>query len=300
MTRLKKVRQVLLYTLFLNIGVTIAKIIYGLKINSISMLSDGFHSFSDGTSNIVGLIGVWMASHPPDEEHPYGHRKFETLSTIAIAVLIFGAGAEILRQAYSRIGNPGIVDATSLSFIIMTVTLLINFGVMTYETRKGRELKSDFLLADALHTKSDIFISISVIVSLIAAKLGYPAVDIIVAVVIAVFIARMGFSILKSAADVLTDAACIDPDEIKVLVNGIDGVRDSHEIRTRGNENYINVDLHIQVDPDAKINYAHEVAHIVKKAIKKKYPSAKDVVIHIEPYRDDKNHTSLPGVSKKH
>ena len=96
MKRLKKVRRVLFYTLFLNMSVASAKIVYGYITDSISMLSDGFHSFFDGTSNIIGLAGIWMASHPPDENHPYGHRKFETLSTVAVAALIFIAGFEIL------------------------------------------------------------------------------------------------------------------------------------------------------------------------------------------------------------
>ncbi len=285
MTRLKKVRQVLLYTLLLNIIVATAKIIYGYMIESISMLSDGFHSFFDGTSNIIGLAGIWIASQPPDENHPYGHRKFETLSTIAIAVLIFGAGIEILREAYFRIKSPHDIDVTSLSFVIMAVTLFVNIGVMTYETKKGRELKSDFLLADAMHTKTDIFISLSVVISLIAAKIGYPTVDIITALVITFFIAKMGLSILKSATAVLTDAACINPGEIKQVVINIDGVKDCHEIRTRGNEDFVNIDLHVQVDPETKTLDAHDVAHTVEEAIKKEFPSIRDVIIHIEPYQ---------------
>ncbi len=287
MARLGKVRQVLLYTLFLNIAVAAAKIIYGYATGSISMLSDGFHSFFDGTSNIIGLIGIWIASQPPDEDHPYGHRKFETLATIAIAVLIFGAGIEILREAYYRLKTAGAPEVTSLSFIIMALTLLVNFGVMTYETKKGRELKSDFLLADAMHTKSDIYVSLSVVISLIASKIGYPVVDVIAAVVITVFIARAGFSILKSATAVLTDSACINPDDIKGLVNSVKGVQDCHGIRTRGNEDFANIDLHVLVDPEIKVREAHAVAHSVEEAIKKNFPSVVDVVIHIEPYRDE-------------
>jgi cation diffusion facilitator family transporter len=284
MTRLKKVRQVLLFTLALNIAVAVAKIIYGYTIESISMISDGFHSFFDGTSNIIGLIGVWVASRPPDETHPYGHSKFETLSIIAIAVLIFGAGIEILREVYNRIQDPADLNVTFLSFIIMAVTLSINIFVMIYESRKGRELNSGFLLADAMHTRSDIFISLSVIVSLAAAKVGYPIVDVVAALIIVMFIVKAGFSILKSATDVLTDAARIDPDEIQNVVNSIDGVKGSHNIRTRGNEGHVNIDLHVFVDPEAKTRESHAVAHSVEEALKKEFPAVKDVVIHVEPY----------------
>ncbi|HBH60953.1 MAG TPA: cation transporter [Nitrospiraceae bacterium] len=284
MTRLKKVRQVLLYTLFLNLTVAVAKMIYGHVIGSISMLSDGIHSSADGASNVIGLIGIWIASQPPDESHPYGHRKFETLSTIAIAVLIFGAGTEILRKSYDRLHTPSHIEVTYVSFIVMTITLIVNIGVMLYEAKKGRELKSDFLIADSVHTKTDIFISMSVVISLIAAKIGYPVIDVLAALIITVFIAKMGYSILKSAAAVLTDTAQINPDEIKELADRIEGVIECHEIRTRGNEDSVSIDMHCLVDPEIPTRDAHRVAHAVEAAIRRKFPSVVDVVVHIEPY----------------
>jgi cation diffusion facilitator family transporter len=298
MIRLKKVRQVLLYTLFLNITVAVAKIIYGYQTESISMVSDGFHSFFDGTSNVIGLVGILVASRPPDANHPYGHRKYETLSTIAIAVLIFLAGFEILKKAYHSIQVTHSIEVTPLSFLIMAATLFINIGVMMYETKKGHELKSDFLLADAMHTKTDIFISLSVVISLIAAKIGFPVIDIIAAMIITFFIAKMGLSILKSATAVLTDAACIEPDEIKDIVTPIRGVKGCHEIRTRGKEGAVNIDLHILVDPDIKAQEAHDVAHSVEETIKKEFPSVIDVVVHIEPY-DLRHNAECPPSSTK-
>ncbi len=287
MFRLKEVRKVLYYTLFLNVFVAVMKILYGYKIDSISMFSDGFHSLFDGTSNVIGLVGIWIASRPPDRSHPYGHKKFETLSTIAIAVLIFFAGFEILKRAYMGLKEPHIIDVTAASFLVMALTLCVNIGVMTYERKKGRELKSDFLIADSLHTNSDIFVSLSVIVSLGAAKIGYPVVDVIAAVIIGILIIRMGYSILKSATPVLTDAARISPDEIKDLVNGIEGVHECHEIRTRGKEDSVCIDLHVLVDPETTTRESHDVAHEVEEAIKKRFPSVTDVVVHIEPYQQD-------------
>jgi len=284
---MQKVRQVLLYTLILNISVAVAKIIYGYSIQSISMTSDGLHSFLDGASNIIGLIGVWIASQPPDADHPYGHRKFETLSTIAIAALIFAAGAEILRESYLRLRTPVNIDVTPVSFAVMALTLMVNIGVMTYERKKGRELKSDFLIADSMHTKTDIFISISVIISLIAAGAGYPVVDVLAAFIITVFIARMGFEILKSATAVLTDAARINPEEIKELISGLEGVEECHEIRTRGKEDSVCIDLHLLVDPEVTTLKAHDIAHAAEEAIKNKFPSVTDVVVHVEPYQEE-------------
>jgi len=285
MERLKIVRRVLINTLILNSVVALAKIVYGYMIGSISMLSDGFHSFFDSLSNVIGIIGVWIASHPPDSTHPYGHRKFENLFTIVIAMMIFATGIEILRNVYSRIKDPVDIDVTPLSFLIMIITLTINFGVMIYETKRGRELHSDFLIADAMHTKSDIFVSISVIISLGAARAGYPVVDVIAALLITILIIKMGIEILKSAAMVLTDAACIEVEKIKNVVMGIKGVMACHSIRTRGGANHVNVDLHVLVDEGIVTKEAHEIAHNVEDAIKEAFPSVKDVLIHIEPYR---------------
>ncbi|MBL7032126.1 MAG: cation transporter [Nitrospira sp.] len=288
MTRLVKIRRVLLYTLFLNITVAAAKTGYGYIINSVSMLSDGFHSFFDGTSNIIGLVGIWIACKPPDKSHPYGHRKFETLSTIAIAILIFTAAAGILIEAYSRLTTTHNIEVTVTGFMIMAITLLVNIWVMSYEKKKGHELESEFLLADALHTKTDIFISISVIISLIAAKMGYPGIDIIAAIFITVLITKMGFTILRSATEVLTDAACIAPEEVKRVVMSVDGVKDSHDIRTRGGKDFVNIDLHMLVDSETKISDAHGIAHKVEAAVKKEFPSVRDIIVHIEPYDEKK------------
>lgn len=282
-SRTEKISSVLIYTLLLNLAVAFAKIFYGYKTGSISMTSDGFHSFFDGTSNIIGLAGILIASRPPDRSHPYGHRKFETLSTIAIAILIFIAGFEIIKKAYAGIVNPHTIEVTTFSFTIMAITLMINTFVMVYETRKGRELSSEFLLADALHTKTDLFISSSVVISLVAARLGFPVIDVIFSIVITLFIAHMGFTILKSATDILTDAACIDPEEIKDVVNPIRGIQGCHEIRTRGKEGAVNIDLHILVDPDITSHEAHNLAHAVEETIKRSFPSVIDVVVHTEP-----------------
>jgi cation diffusion facilitator family transporter len=279
-----KIRQVLYYTLLLNLIVAIAKILYGYLTDSVSMLSDGLHSLCDGASNVIGLVGLWIASRPPDANHPYGHKKYETLSTIAIALLILLAGIEILKKVYQGLTAPHDVTVTSLSFIIMGATLLINIGVMKYETKKGRELKSEFLLADAMHTRTDVYVSLSVIISLVAAKNNYHLIDIVVASVIVFLIVKMGFGILKSATDVLMDSARINPDDIEGVVCRVRGIKGCHGIRTRGKEGAVHVDLHLLVDPEIKAEDAHRLAHLAEDAIQNRFPSVVDVIIHTEPY----------------
>jgi cation diffusion facilitator family transporter len=278
-----EVRKVLVITLLLNCCVAAAKILYGYLTSSVAMMSDGFHSFFDGISNIVGLIGTWIAFHPPDENHPYGHRKYETLFTIIIAAMIFVTCFEILKRVYLFFIDGYKTTVTWASFVVMLITIGVNIFVTLYESKKGKQLGSSFLIADAKHTKSDIFASIAVIISLFFAKMGYYLADPIVGIVITFFIARIGYEILKDASDVLVDAVCLDTTAIKFVVNSIEGVKGCHDIRTRGSTNCTYLDLHCLVGSDLPIEKAHEIADKIENEIKKEFPSVVDIVVHIEP-----------------
>lgn len=283
MDRTRAVRKVLIYTLVCNIIVALAKVLYGYFTNSIAMLSDGFHSFFDGFSNVLGLLGIWIAAHPPDSKHPYGHKKYETLFTIAIAVMIFFTCYQIVLKLYDSFFKEHITVVTPVSFYIMLITIAVNVSVMVYEIRKGRDLKSDFLIADAKHTKSDIFVSIAVIIGLIFSRLGFQKADIIIGIVIMALIARIGYEIVRSASDVLVDSVIIEIPEVESVVNSIKGVRGSHDIRTRGTETSVFIDLHILVDPAVSVQEAHIIADGVEEILKDKFPSVVDVVVHVEP-----------------
>ncbi len=278
-----QVRNVLLYTLILNSIVAFAKIIYGYVSGSIAMLSDGYHSLFDGVSNIVGLVGIWISSNPPDKEHPYGHRKYETLFTIIIGVMIFLTCFQVLKKVYSSFFDSHKAIVTDISFAVMIFTLLINIIVMKYESKKGKQLGSEFLIADANHTKSDVFVSLSVIISLIFTKMGYGFADTLVGIVLSFFIARIGFKILKEASDILVDKICINTTAIESVVNKIEGVKGCHDIRTRGSSSYTYLDLHVLVDGDMSTEKSHNIADKVEKKIKDEFSNVIDIVVHIEP-----------------
>ncbi|MBE0446650.1 MAG: cation transporter [Actinobacteria bacterium] len=278
------IRNILITVFALNIFVALAKGIYGYLTNSVSMLADGFHSLFDGTSNIIGLIGIYIASRPADPNHPYGHTKYETFASLAIGTLLFITAVQILLSSYRRLFTGVAPEVTEISFIIMLTTIAVNFAVTTFESRRGRQLKSELLISDSLHTRSDIFVSLSVIGSLIAVRLGYPIVDVIVALIIAVIIGYMGFSIFRESSDVLCDACAIEREQIRSVVAMVNGVWDSHAIRTRGRKNEIYLDLHILVDPKISVNRAHKIADEVELEVKKFYPEVADVLVHVEPY----------------
>lgn len=279
-----RIRWILILTLVLNWGVSAAKMILGYMTRCESMIADGFHSLSDGASNIIGLVGIALSSRPVDHDHPYGHSKYETFFSLGIAALLFLLAINLAREGLNHIFNPVVPQADIRSFVVMVITMCVNIGVMTYEYRVGKSLKSDFLIADSMHTKADIFTSLSVIVALIAIKLGFPVVDPIVTVMISLFIAHAGIDIVKDASRVLCDTAVImDVKKVSDIVMTVKGVQACHKIRTRGRPDDICIDLHVQVDSTMHINEAHKISYAIENALKGNIPEVSDVLVHIEP-----------------
>lgn len=279
----KEVRKVLLITFFLNLAVSAAKLIYGIMTKSLSLEADGFHSLFDSASNVVALVGIFLAAKPPDKEHPYGHRKIETLASLGISFLLFATCYEIITNVIDRIQNPITPQIHTLSFVIMIITMAINYGVATYESKKGKKLKSDILLADAVHTRTDIFVSLSVIISFVAVLLKVPMVDIIIASIIVLFIIYAAWKIMHRSINVLLDAQPMDPDDIEKMVINIPGVKLCHKIRSRGTANGVFIDLHIHVDPLLSTEDSHTLTHKVIETLKNAHPEILDVLIHTEP-----------------
>jgi cation diffusion facilitator family transporter len=281
----REVRRVLLITLLANEGVAALKIVWGYLTGSIGMLSDGFHSLFDGLTNVLGLIAIWVAAHPPDEEHPYGHRKFETLFTVAVAGLILFTCYEVLLHVYRSFTEGHRAEVGAGSFLVMGITIIVNFLVMRYERKRASALGSDFLMADALHTKSNLLSSLGVVAGLLFTLMGYPLADTLAGVVVAGFIAKIGFDILRSAAEVLVDTVRMDTEEVCRVVFSVEGVEGCHHIRTRGSEHHVNLDLHIKLDPEMTLRRAHEITHHVEESLRSEFPQVADIVVHTEPVR---------------
>ena len=279
-----RARRVLLLVLLLNWSVSAAKIGVGYFINSLSMVADGFHSLLDGASNIVGLVGLTVAAKERDETHPYGHKKYETFTAVGIALLLFITCFEVIELAIRRLTNPQPIEVTPAAFIVMLATMAVNFFVTHYERRRGRALSSDVLVADAAQTQSDIFVSFSVIATLILVRLGYPQFDIIVSIGIAFIIGRAGFMILRRSSMVLVDRTVLDKERVEAVCAGVEGIEKCHKIRTRGRPDDINLDLHIVVNHEMTVEQAHALAHRLERKIKQQIPGVTDVQIHIEPF----------------
>ena len=282
-TRAADVSAVLYRVLFLNLIVAAAKIALGLSSGAVSVLSDGFHSLTDTASNVVGIIGVRAASQPPDQDHPYGHRKFETLASVGIVLFLLLVVREVLAAAWQRFQSGGEPTITSLTFIVMGGTFLVNLAVVYYERGAGRRLQSEVLLADAHHTTSDLLTSIAVIAALIGVRFGYSWLDPLTALVVAGFIGYACWEIIESTAGVLGDRIVIPEEEILEVVKGVPEIIGSHHIRTRGSADFVFLDLHIWMKAEMPLDQAHRVSHVVKDRLMQRFPQIKDAIIHIEP-----------------
>lgn len=278
-----KIRNILLIVLVFNWLVALAKIIYGYASRCNSMIADGFHSFSDGASNVIGIIGIMIASSPADREHPYGHKKYETFASVVISILLFLISFNLIRDAMIRFARPIVPQVNLVSFAIILSTIAVNMAVFKYERKKSKELGSDILFADSEHTRSDILVSISVIFTLLAIKAGFPMIDTIVSLGIAVLIAKSGVFILRATSRVLCDRTPIVSDKIREIVMRIEGVKDCHKIRTRGRLDDVHVDMHVLLNPSMNVDDAHNITERIEKEVTKNISGVTDVVVHVEP-----------------
>ena len=277
------VRRVLWITLALNVVVSAGKIVVGKLSGSLSMVADGYHSLLDGSNNVIGLIVAAFAYAPPDRGHPYGHRKFETSATLLIGLALLALAYRVIEGAFGQVRSPHLPAIGVLNWVVMGVTLCMNLFVSWYEAREGRRLRSEYLTADAAHTRSDVYVSLGVVASFAGARAGVAWIDPLVAVAIAAFIAVLAVRILVGSFNVLTDRAGMPPEPIQAVVRGVPGVVDCREVRTRGGADSIYVDLVVHVDGATSLEQAHEVADRIEEALREAYPRIVDVVVHLEP-----------------
>ena len=281
-----KIKRVLGILLIANVFVTIVKIIIGYMTNSVALCADGFHSFSDSASNIVGIVSITFASKPCDNEHPYGHKKIETMASLLICVVLILLGYNVIAKSIKSIWNPQTIVVDVQNIIIILLTVLINVFVAYYENKKGKEYNSSFLIADSIHTKSDIFISIGIIITSIAIKLGVsPKIDIIVSIMVALFIFHAAYEIFMEVASVLIDKNIIKCEDVKQVIYAFDEVKDVHKIRSRGFKDHVFLDMHIVVDKNMDVNELHKLEHSIEEEFTEKFGTTVDTLIHVEPYR---------------
>lgn len=296
--RAARIRRVLWQILFLNLLVAGAKAAWGILSGSTAMFADGVHSFTDGSGNIVALIAMKAAAKPPDSDHPYGHHKYEAFASALIGVMLclaawkVASGSVSALVAFAGSGALPKVEVTATSFAIMIVTLGINIFVVWFETRRGKELGSDVLQADAKHTLSDVWVTLGVLVSLVLVKSGVEVADSIVGLFVAVAIVWAAIEVFKGAHTTFSDQQRIDRYDVMRKVMAFEGVLGCHNIRSRGTGATIHMDMSILVDPVITVERGHAIARDLERWLCGQYEGLADVVIHVEPDNEDQRSRS--------
>ncbi len=282
-TRERAVRRVLASLLVANLAVVAIKAIIGFATGSLSVLGDAVHSSVDGINNILGLAVVRFAAKGPDDDHPYGHAKFETLGALVIVVFLSVSIFELVRDAVGRLLHGGeAISVRPLDLWLLGLTLLTNIWVAWYETRRGRELSSDILLADAAHTRADVFITIAVMAGLFLTRAGHAWADPALALAVAVLVARVGWQVVLGALPTLVDQAAADSREIERVATGVSGVRTAYSIRSRSTGHQRFAELTISVPGEVSVSSAHDVTDAVEDALRRDL-GFHEVVVHVEP-----------------
>ena len=278
-----RVRRVLVATMIANLSVAAAKVIIGLLSRSLAMVSDGIHSSLDATSNVIGLVSTSIAARPPDADHPYGHRRFETLASMLIGGVLMLTAWEIGKNSFHRLTTGTQPEITPLSFAVMIGTIVVNLLVWYFERRAGKQLKSEFLQADAEHTRSDIFVSLTVLASLVAVRLGWGWVDAAAALGVVIFIVVAAWSIVKRAVDVLVDRAPLEPEAVRQIAEQVAGIQEVTRIRSRGADDDIHLDIGVRVAAPMTTSQSEVVAREVRTQLRDAFDGVRDIQVTFIP-----------------
>ncbi len=269
--------------LFANVAVIVAKLWIGLRSGSIAVLGDAAHSGVDAINNVVGLLAVRLAAAPPDDQHPYGHGKFETLAAFAVAAFLSITCFELMEGAIGRLisgGAPPRVDP--IMFAVLGGTMIVNLAVAGAESRYARLLDSEMLEADARHTAADVLVTAAVLGGLLLVSLGLGAADAILAILVAGVIAHSGYEILRRTVPVLVDERALEAERIHTVALQTRGVLEASQIRSRGRRSEAFAELTIHVDPAESVVSAHEIADEVERRLEGEVGLSR-VVVHVEP-----------------
>jgi cation diffusion facilitator family transporter len=281
--RAAAIRRVLLGLLVANLAVVAVKVVIGVKTGSLSVLGDAIHSSVDALNNIVFMVLMRLADSPPDADHPYGHGKFESVGALFILVFLSVTCFELLKSSLSGLLHSSVVpQIRGVHLEMLAITLLINLFVTWYERRRGVELASDLLVADAAHTRVDVFISAGVLAGAVLMRFGVRYIDAAIAIIIVVLVVRVGWEIIRDAIPSLVDQAAREPDAILRNAEEVPGVKAAYSIRSRAAAGVVFAELTIGVDGTMAVGAAHDIADAVEARLKQNL-QLDQVVVHIEP-----------------
>jgi cation diffusion facilitator family transporter len=277
----RQVERVLCVEALANLAVMTAKAAVGLQTGSIAILGDAIHSLADFANNVVAFVATRIASAPPDREHPYGHRKFETLAVFGIATLLSVLAIEIILGALDR--DPREISHEGWGLALMLGVLAVNIVIASWENRWARRLDSDILRADARHTISDVLTTVAVIAGWQLAARGYLWLDALASIIVAAMILYLAYGLFQKAIPVLVEQSIANPEALSSVASAVDGVRETRRVRSREGGSGPAIDLVVTVDRNLSTADSHAIADEIERVISEKF-SADDVTVHIEPH----------------
>jgi cation diffusion facilitator family transporter len=273
-----------------NIFQTLIKIAFGILGQSAALIADGIHSLSDLLSDLLVIIAVRLGSREADYEHPYGHRRFETIATVILGVSLIVIGGLIAWSVMNRMAHPEHLPVPNvMSLSIAAVSILVNEWLYHYTKRIAKKTRSKLLLANAWHQRSDAITSLVVLFGIGAVMLGYPLADAIAAIVVALMIAKIGLNLVLESIKELVDTS-LPPKlvaEIRTTIMGIDGVEGIHLLRTRHMGEDALIDAHIVVDPRITVSEGHSIGDTVRDELISRFDDVMDVLVHVDPEDDE-------------
>jgi cation diffusion facilitator family transporter len=278
------VQKTLAVVLALNALVAVVKVYVGIRTGSLTVLGAALESGLDMMNNVIGMVLVAVASRAPDDDHPYGHDKFETLGALGIVGFLSISCFELLREGISALIHhrpPKQIAPTDVAIIIGT--LVVNVFVVWHERKRAKELNSAFLLADAAHTSSDILVTLMALTSLAVSRISWPWLDAVLAISVAVMIAWSGVQILRESIPILVDERAIDATELRALVMAVPDIRDVRNVRSRFTASgQLFAEVTVAVPGESSVADSHRLADAVEAAIEREFGAAQ-VTVHIEP-----------------
>ena len=286
-----------------NLVMTIAQIIVGWLAHSQSLIAHGLHSFSDLLSDFLVIWASRQSAHPADEAHPYGHARVETAATLVLGSSLMLIGGGILWESGMRLQHVDVLPAVAMSaFWVAVVTVIAKEALYRYLIAVGERLRSQLLIANALHTRADAASALVVVVGIGGALLGWAFLDLLAAALMGFMILRMGAELAWGALKELIDTG-LDETQVTAIRETLlatPGVRGLHELRTRRMAHQALVDAHVQVDPRISVSEGHRIAESARARVLRQHPEVLDVLVHIDPEDDldpDGAAIRLPGRS---
>lgn len=288
-------QRVTLIGMALDIALGIIKVIVGSLSHSVALVADGIHSFSDAITDIMVLLITRYSRQEPDEEHPYGHERFETLGTIFLgSTLIAIAGAMAWDSIIRLFSDSSAVDVGWPALLAAIASILGKEWIFRYTLKTAKKIKSNLLIANAWHSRSDAISSIVVLIALLGSGLGLPWLDAVAACIVGFLIAKIGWQLAWDSIKVLVDTAP-SPEETKQFYDVIlstDGVKSVHSLRCRHMGDELLLDVHLQVAPSISVSEGHQIGLVVCRRLRKKFEHIKDITYHIDAEDDDHYHSS--------